>query len=187
MDGPTHGPPEAFAKLAALNPTPIARPKSAPGAASTAGGELAFVLLRPAAVQGALVSEICQRFEKRGLALAAMRMLKPGAEIAKQHYTGISTDKSVLAELVGDLAPGPALAMLWKGANALGAVRAIVGDEDPLKALPGSVRGDLSAADSADPLVELARDAADVVFPVADGVQRELCLRDRGASGVSNR
>lgn len=108
------------------------------------------------------MSEICQRFEKRGLALVAMRMLKPGAETAKQHYTGVSSDKSVLAGLVADLAPGPALAMLWSGPSALSSVRAIVGSDDPLKALPGTVRGDLSSAFTADGLVELAKDAADV-------------------------
>ena len=165
MDGPIDGPASAFAALAKLNPmaSTAGRPKSAPAGGGAGGNaETAFVLLRPAAVKGSLVSEICQRFEKRGLALSAMRMLKPGAEIAKQHYTGISTDKSVLAELVSDLAPGPALAMLWRGANAMDAVRAIVGDDDPLKALPGTVRGDLSSAFTADQLVELARDAKDV-------------------------
>ena len=134
MDGPMDGPANAFAALAKLNPaaSTAGRPKSAPaGHGGSDVDETAFVLLRPAAVKGALMSEICQRFEKRGLALVAMRMLKPGAETAKQHYSGVSSDKSVLAELVADLAPGPALAMLWRGPKALSSVRAIVGNEDP--------------------------------------------------------
>ena len=47
------------------------------------------MLLRPAAVKSSLVSEICKRFQKRGLTLGAMRMLKPGAEHAKQHLEGL--------------------------------------------------------------------------------------------------
>ena len=53
------------------------------------------------------------------------------------------------------------LATVWHGPSALAVVRSIAGDQDPLRALPGTVRGDLSPADTADPLVELSKDAAD--------------------------
>jgi nucleoside diphosphate kinase len=180
MDGPIEGPPDAWARLAALNPLATPRASStstskrAAAAAAAGTSACAFVLLRPAAVQSALISEICQRLERRGLSLVAMRMLKPGAEIAKKHYKGAAPTNVELAELVGALAPGPALATLWRGASALETARAIIGNEDVLAALPGTIRGDLSAVETADPLVELARDAeevsrlTDVWFEAAD-------------------
>ena len=173
MDGPMEGPAEAYAKLAKLNPlgaTALAPPVKR----SERPAQVAFVLLRPAAVKNGLVSEICGRFERRGLTLAAMRMLKPGAELAKKHYSGLSLRTSELAERVGHLAPGPAVAMLWSGVNAIATLHAIAGDANPLKALPGSVRGDLSHADAPDVLLEIAADAveaarlAEVWFEPAD-------------------
>ena len=159
MDGPA----EAFARLAALNPlNPAALTPRKPSSSNAVASDNAFVLLRPAAVKGALISEICQRFEKRGLVLSAMRMIKPGADMAKRHYSSLSLPTPKLADLVGDLAPGPAVAMLWRGIGAIATLRSIVGDDDPLKALPGSIRGDLSFADSPDPLVEVAPDASEV-------------------------
>lgn len=170
MDGPLSGPPEAFAKLAALNPTraptvSAARPAAPAAAASAAGDDVGFVLLRPAAVQGALVSDICQRFEKRGLSLAGMRMVKPGIDLAKKHYApraAAGLPQKELAAIVNALAPGPAIVTLWRGAGALAALRLLAGDDDTARALPGTVRGDLSVAATADPLVEVAADAADV-------------------------
>lgn len=165
MDGPVDGPAEAFAKLALLNPlNTVSTSGQRPLATNVASADdsTAFVLLRPAAVKGALVSDICQRFEKRGLTLSAMRMIKPGADVAKRHYSGLALPTSELASLVGDLAPGPAVAMLWSGAGAIGALLAIAGNADPLKAQPGTVRGDLSAADRPDPLLEVAPNAAEV-------------------------
>ena len=167
MDGPIIGPPEAFARLADLNPLNKALPPKPPGAsaASSSTASVSFVLLRPLAVKGQLVSDICTRFEKRGLELAAMRMLKPGREIVEKHFASVA-DKDA-AKLVSALAPGPCIAMLWSGPNALPVTHLLVGDDDPLKALPGTIRGDLSRVPStkdetADRLIELAADAADV-------------------------
>lgn len=160
MDGPQAGPTDAFARLAALNPLNTAA--LAERKAALSAGERAFVLLRPAVVKGALVSEICLRFKTAGLTLVAMKMMKPGADLAKKHYTRPSRKTSELAELVGDLSPGPAVAMVWHGTGAIATLLAMAGDADPLKALPGSVRGDLSVADCPDQLIEVAADAAEV-------------------------
>ena len=130
MDGPMDGPAEAFARLAALNPlNPAALTPRKPSSSNAVASDNAFVLLRPAAVKGALISEICQRFEKRGLVLSAMRMIKPGADMAKRHYSSLSLPTPKLADLVGDLAPGPAVAMLWRGIGAIATLRSIVGDD----------------------------------------------------------
>jgi nucleoside-diphosphate kinase len=145
------GPADAFAKLAILNPTP-----------PTAGGasaERTFVLLKPTAVKRGLVAEISKRFERRGLSLVAMKMLKPGSELSSQHYMS-RKGSDEFKSLVSDLAPGPAVAMLWQGAGSVQGVRQLIGDDNPAAALPGTVRGDL-ALEAAAELVESAPSAAD--------------------------
>ena len=45
-----------------------------------------MVLLKPSAVQRGLVGEIINRFEKRGLRLAGMKMMQLTDEILDEHY-----------------------------------------------------------------------------------------------------
>ena len=109
-----------------------------------------------------LISEICKRFERRGLSLVAMKMLKPGGELASKHYSPLLAccAKSEVADAVNAIASEPCVATCWKGPSAVGAVVALIGDEDPAAALPGTVRGDLSLG-AADSLVECADTAAE--------------------------
>ena len=150
------GPPAAFARLAALYPTAPAAPSRgpAPAGGSSTGLQRTFVLLKPTAVKRALVAEISKRFERRGFSLVAMKMLKPGAELAAKHYAPHKKSDDYMT-LVEALAPGPAVAMVWQGAGAVQAVLELIGDVDPAVALPGSVRGDLSLEAAAE-LVECA-------------------------------
>ena len=147
------GPPEAFARLAALYPTAPAASSRGPAGSST-GSQRTFVLLKPTAVKRALVAEISKRFERRGFSLVAMKMIKPGAELASKHYAPHKKSDDY-RELVEALAPGPAVAMVWQGAGAVQGVLELIGDADPAVALPGSVRGDLSLEAAAE-LVECA-------------------------------
>jgi nucleoside diphosphate kinase len=156
----------AFARLAALYPTPpAASTAGAPPAPRSAGAgdacDEAFVLLRPAAVKAGLVSEICKRLQQRGLRLAGLKMLKPGSDLVRAHCgpaAGGASDAQ--RALVLELAAGPVVATLWRGPSALAASLALIGDADPCRALPGTVRGDLNLA-IAGCLVEVAPTAAE--------------------------
>lgn len=161
MDGPIEGSTQAFARLAALNPS--AQPSAAGTshmATAAAGGDRTIVLLRPDAVRRALISEICKRFEKRGLILVAMKMMKPGGELAQKHYSPLLAvcSRQDVADAVNNIAQEPVVVTCWRGPAAVSAVCAMVGDEDPAKAVPGTIRGDLSLA-AADSLVECADSA----------------------------
>jgi len=163
MDGPLAGPTAAFAKLAALNPLlDSARPgkKVVSQSSSPSGAERTVVILRPDAVRRGLISEICKRFERRGLSLVAMKMLKPGGDLASKHYEPLlsSCSRTAVASAIRAIASEPCVATCWKGPSAVRAVLALVGDEDPSAAPPGTVRGDLSLA-AADSLVECADSA----------------------------
>jgi len=48
--------------------------------------ERTFIMLKPDAVRRKLIGEVIGRIEKRGLGIAAMKMLVPSRELAEAHY-----------------------------------------------------------------------------------------------------
>ena len=48
--------------------------------------ERTFVMIKPDAVQRGLIGEIISRFEKRGIKVVAMKMIKVDRELAEKHY-----------------------------------------------------------------------------------------------------
>ena len=45
-----------------------------------------LILLKPDAVQRRLVGEVIARFERKGLRLVGLKLLKPSRELAEKHY-----------------------------------------------------------------------------------------------------
>src|SRR2546428_4954627 len=46
--------------------------------------------------------------------------------------------------LIAFITSGPVVAMIWEGREAVTVVRSLIGSTDPLKAAPGTIRGDLA-------------------------------------------
>src|SRR2546428_11559842 len=46
--------------------------------------------------------------------------------------------------LIAFITSGPVVAMIWEGREAVSVVRSLMGTTDPLKAAPGTIRGDLA-------------------------------------------
>lgn len=104
--------------------------------------ERTLVLVKPDGVQRGLVGEVVQRFERKGLKLAAMRLLRVPAELAEQHYA-VHAEKPFYRELVEFITSGPVVAMALEGPDAISVVRTLVGGTRPAQAQPGTIRGDL--------------------------------------------
>lgn len=102
-----------------------------------------LVLLKPEALQRGLAGELISRLEKRGLTIAAMKMLWLGRETAERHYD-IHRDKPFFAGLVAHICSGPLIACVFRGENAVSVVRQTMGETDPAHAAPGTIRGDLA-------------------------------------------
>lgn len=100
-----------------------------------------LILLKPDAVQRRLVGEIIARFERKGLRLVALKLLKPGREIAEKHYA-VHKGKPFYESLLTFLTSGPTVAMVWEGREAINACRALMGLTDGAKSPPGTIRGD---------------------------------------------
>jgi nucleoside-diphosphate kinase len=103
--------------------------------------ERTLVLVKPDGVRRGLVGEVIGRLERKGLTLVAAELRTLDRQIAEQHYAE-HTDKPFFGELVEFITGGPLVALVAEGPRAVEAVRTIMGVTDPVKANPGSLRGD---------------------------------------------
>ena len=99
-----------------------------------------YVMVKPDGVQRNLVGEIIARFEKRGIKIAALKMLRISRELAEKHY-GEHKGKPFFEPLVDFITSGPVVAMVLEGKDVVGTVRDMMGATNPLKAVPGTIRG----------------------------------------------
>jgi nucleoside-diphosphate kinase len=102
-----------------------------------------LVLVKPDGVQRGLVGEIIGRLEARGLKLIALKMMRLSRELASRHYAE-HQGKPFYDSLLAFITSGPTVAMIWEGREAVTVVRSLMGSTDPLKAAPGTIRGDLA-------------------------------------------
>ena len=100
-----------------------------------------FAMVKPDGVQRGLVGEIVARFERRGVKLVAMKMLRIPRAMAERHY-GEHKGKPFYEPLVEFITSGPVVAMVLEGDNAVLMVREMMGKTDPQKSAPGTMRGD---------------------------------------------
>ena len=105
--------------------------------------ERTLVLVKPDGVQRGLVGEIVSRLERRGLKLAAMKLMRVDEALARKHY-GEHVDRPFFGGLVEFITSGPLVAMVWEADNAVETVRATMGETSPAAAGPGTIRGDLA-------------------------------------------
>jgi len=103
--------------------------------------ERSLVLIKPDAIQRGLAGIIISRLEKRGLKIVAMKMLQMDKALAQRHYA-IHRGKDFFNDLVEFITSGPIIAAVFEREKAIEAIRQTMGATDPLKAAPGSIRGD---------------------------------------------
>jgi nucleoside-diphosphate kinase len=103
-----------------------------------------LVLLKPDAVERGLAGQIISRFEAKGLKIVAMDLRTLDQATLARHYEE-HVGKGFYAELVTFMSRGPVVAMALEGPeNTWEVVRSMMGATNPLKAAPGTIRGDLS-------------------------------------------
>lgn len=132
--------------------------------------ERTLVLLKPDSVSRNIIGEVILRFEKVGLKIVGMKMLKADEKLASNHYKVTEewaiplfnktkesfeknnkkfshTDPIAYGNMIQGwnrnfLMEGPLVAIAIKGNHAVEIVRKIVGHTEPRQALPGTIRGD---------------------------------------------
>ncbi|CAG8554093.1 1718_t:CDS:2 [Dentiscutata erythropus] len=80
--------------------------------------ERTYIMVKPDGVERGLVGEIIKRFENKGYKLVALQLLPV------------------------DMLSGPVVGMVWEGKDIVKTGRRLLGETDPLKSAPGTIRGD---------------------------------------------
>lgn len=109
--------------------------------------EKTLIILKPDAVRRGISGEILSRFEKAGLKIVAVKMLRPDYDHFYHHYENISKmvsrrGKEAFEVTLAMMQEGPVIAVVLEGIKAVSLVRKMVGDTEPEKAAPGTIRGD---------------------------------------------
>jgi nucleoside-diphosphate kinase len=102
--------------------------------------ERTFVMVKPDGIQRQLAGKIVSAFERRGLKIVGLKLLRITPELAGQHYEE-HRDKPFFQGLVDFITSGPVLAMVLEGKDCIAMVRGMMGATDPLKAAPATIRG----------------------------------------------
>jgi len=101
-----------------------------------------LILVKPDAFSRGLTGEVIARFERKGLAIVALKHMVVERDLAERHYAEHS-ERPFFGELVEFVTGGPLVAMVLEGHEAVTAARQVIGATNPLEAAPGSIRGDL--------------------------------------------
>jgi nucleoside-diphosphate kinase len=105
--------------------------------------EKCLVIIKPGAVARNLVGRVIAAMEATGATLLAMRMGTPKRRVVEVHYME-HIEQPFFSRLTKDMCAGPVVVMNWgapKGVQLIPKLRALAGATDPVKAAPGSLRG----------------------------------------------
>lgn len=104
-----------------------------------------LVLIKPDAVSRGLAGRVLSRYEDKGLAVVAMRMLVADADLSRRHYAD-HVEKAFYPGLEAFITSGPLVALVLEGPRAIEIVRTMNGATDSAAAAPGTIRGDWSVS-----------------------------------------
>ncbi len=104
--------------------------------------EKTLVILKPSAVQRALVGKVIDRFQQKGLTIAGCKMMQLDESILREHYAHL-VDRPFFPSLVESMTVTPVIVMCLEGVDVVAVVRAMTGATNSRVAAPGTIRGDL--------------------------------------------
>lgn len=103
--------------------------------------EKTVVLIKPDGFQKKVVGAVIDRFERAGLSLVALKMVRLTRELLEVWYAH-HKDKPFFPSLCEQMMATPVVAMVLEGEAAIQKVFDICGPTDPAEALPGTIRKD---------------------------------------------
>ncbi len=101
--------------------------------------ERTLSLIKPDGVSRNLIGEVIRFFEKAGLRVVALKMLRLSKEEAKEFYI-VHRDKPFYDSLTDYMSSGPIVALVLEGENAIARCREIMGATNPAEAAEGTIR-----------------------------------------------
>lgn len=101
--------------------------------------EKTLVLIKPDAVERNLIGRILVEYERNGLKVLDMKLMKASIDLAEKHYAE-HNGKPFFNRLVTYLTRSPIVALVLEGENAISRVRALNGTTDPETSPDNTIR-----------------------------------------------
>lgn len=105
--------------------------------------EQTLSIIKPDAVAKNVIGQIYARFENAGLKIVGAKMLHLTRQEAEDFYA-VHKQRPFFKDLVKFMIQGPVMIQVLRGDNAITKNRQLMGDTDPKKAAPGTIRADFA-------------------------------------------
>ena len=102
-----------------------------------------LIIFKPDCVHRRLVGSILQRFEAKGLRIAALKLIQVDRALGEKHYAE-HQGKPFFGGLIDFITGGPVVVGVLEGPEAISVVRTMLGATNGAAAAPGTIRGDFS-------------------------------------------
>jgi nucleoside-diphosphate kinase len=109
--------------------------------------ERTLIIFKPDAVQRGLCGQILERFERKGLQIVGMKLMKIPTQLAETHYEP-HKGKPFYAGLVKFMTSSPVVVLALAGKDSIAIARKLMGATFGSKAEPGTIRGDFGVSNS---------------------------------------
>lgn len=109
--------------------------------------ERTLIILKPDAVQRGLCGQIIERFERKGLQIVGMKLMRISQQLAETHYEA-HKGKGFYAGLLKFMTASPVVVMAVAGKDAIAIARKLMGATFGSKAEPGTIRGDFGVSNA---------------------------------------
>ncbi|MCD8385909.1 MAG: nucleoside-diphosphate kinase [Bacteroidales bacterium] len=103
--------------------------------------EKTLIILKPSTIQRALIGQVIDRFQKKGLTVAGCKMMQLDEQILREHYAHL-VDRPFFPSLLRSMQATPVIVMALAGKDVVAVVRAMTGATNSRAAAPGTIRGD---------------------------------------------
>ncbi len=109
--------------------------------------ERTLIIFKPDAVQRGLCGELLHRFERKGLQVVGMKLMRISPQLAETHYAA-HKGKPFYPGLVKFMTSSPVMVLALAGKDAIAIARKMMGATFGSKAEPGTIRGDYGVSNS---------------------------------------
>jgi nucleoside-diphosphate kinase len=100
-------------------------------------------IIKPDGVGKGLIGEVIRRFEKEGIRIVAMRMLRLARREAEGFYA-VHRERPFFASLTEFMSSGPVVVLVLEGDDVIARNRGLMGATDPKNAEQGTIRADFA-------------------------------------------
>lgn len=103
--------------------------------------EKSLVIIKPSGIERNLIGPIIERFQRKGLIIAGLKMMRLDEKILRVHYAHL-VDRPFFPSILASMMASPVVVMCLEGVDAVAVIRAMTGVTNSRLAAPGTIRGD---------------------------------------------